>query len=423
MEILNQYHLPLNPEPPRIMHIDLNSCFATVMQQSHKQLRGKPVLIAAYNSPRGCVLAPSIEAKRYGIKTGDRVADALRLAPHAIVRTADTAMIRDVHMKFKRICLDYSPHVAPRSIDEVVIDFHSMRYMIQDKTLLTIGREIKQRLKQEVGSWMVCSVGIAPNRFLAKVASSYQKPDGLTYIDHTNLLDIYDAMELIDLPYIKYKNQARLKSAGIFTVREFLNASSQTLEKIVFKSIVGNHWYKRLRGWEVDDIEWERKTIGQEYSLRKATAEPKELARLLMKLCEKMGRRLRRHGKAAHGIHVGCSYRDYTHWHQQKKSKGSLYTTLELYKAAQYVLDIRPNPTQPITKLSVHCYDLQDAEGSQASLFEETEEKLRKVSQALDTINDRYGEFVITPASMMSMDSTIIDRIAFGGSGIQEIEN
>ncbi len=423
METPDIYNLPINPNPPRIMHIDLNSCFATVEQQANKHLRGKPVFIAAYDTPKGCILAPSIEAKKYGVKTGARVGEAKYLAPNAVVRTPDTALIRDVHVKFKKICMDYSPNVVPRSIDEVVIDFHEMDYFLKDKTLMQIGAEIKQRLKKEIGDWMVCSVGIAPNRFLAKVASSYKKPDGLTYIDHTNLLNIYDTMELIDLPYIKYRNQTRLKAFGIFTIKDFVNAPLDLLKKQVFESINGYYWYKRLRGWEVDAIEFERKSFGQEYSLQRHTADPKELARLLMKLCEKMGRRLRRHGQAAHGIHIGCIYVDRTWWHQQKKSKSPLYTTLELYRAAQYVLDLRPSEEKKLMKLSVSCYDLSATKNAQASLFEEDEDKLRKVSNALDAINDRYGEYVITPATMMSMDRTIVDRIAFGGSGAHDIED
>ncbi len=421
METPDLQDLPLNPNPPRLMHIDLNSCFATVEQQANKHLRGKPVFIAAYDSPKGCIVAPSIEAKKYGVKVGSRVGEAKLLAPNAVIRTPDTALIRDVHIKFKKICMDYSPTVTPKSIDELVIDFEGMDYFLKDKTLLQIGREIKQRFKKEIGEWMSCSVGIGPNRFLAKIAASYRKPDGLVSIDHTNLLGIYNTMELTDLPYIKLRNQARLKAAGIFTIQDFLDAPLDLLKKHVFQSVNGYYWYKRIRGWEVDAIEFERKSFGQDYSLQKATADPKELARLLMKLCEKMGRRLRRHGQAAHGIHVSCIYIDRTWWHQQRKSKSPLYTTLELYRAVQYVMDLRPHPDTKLIKISVSCYDLQEANGSQVSLFEDADDKLRKVSDALDAINDRYGEFVITPASMMSMGATIVDRIAFGG--VKEIED
>lgn len=420
METPELEHLPINPNPPSVMHVDLNSCFATVEQQANKHLRGKPVLIAAYNSPRGCVVAPSIEAKKYGVKVGNRVVEARLLTPNAVIRTPDTALIRDVHVKFNAICKDYSPNVFPKSIDEVVIDFAGMDHFLKDKSLTDIAREIKSRLKREVGSHLSCSIGISTNRFLAKVGASYRKPDGLVVIDHTNLMEIYDTLTLTDLPYIKLRNQARLKQAGIFTISDFVHASLDTLKKEVFQSITGYYWYKRLRGWEVDAIEFERKSYGQDYSLRQATDDPKELSKLLMKLCEKMGRRLRRHGQVAYGLHISCIYTDRTWWHVGKKFHTSQYATLELFRKAQYLFDLQPTKKK-VAKLSVSCYDLEDSKNAQMDLFESVDNKMRKISDAMDLINDKYGEFVITPALMMGMKDTILDRIAFGG--VKEIED
>jgi DNA polymerase-4 len=115
--------LPINHNQPLVMHVDLNSCFATIEQQANPLLRGKPLVVAAYNSPKGTVVAPSIEAKRFGIKTGMTVRDAKLLYPKVIVRTPDPAKYRAVHLQFKKIFTDYSPAVTPKSIDEAVIDF------------------------------------------------------------------------------------------------------------------------------------------------------------------------------------------------------------------------------------------------------------------------------------------------------------
>src|SRR6266516_3900784 len=114
--------LPFNHNAPTIMMVDLNSAFATCEQQSNPFLRGKPIVVAAYNSPNGCVVAPSIEAKRYGIKTGMTVRDARLLCPPVIVRTPDPAKYRAVHLQFRKIFRDYSPDVTPKYIDEAVID-------------------------------------------------------------------------------------------------------------------------------------------------------------------------------------------------------------------------------------------------------------------------------------------------------------
>jgi DNA polymerase IV len=118
--------------------------------------RGKPLVVAAYTTPGGCVVAPSIEAKRYGIKTAMTVRDAKLLYPNVIVRPPDPPKYRAVHMQFRNIFKDYSPVVSPKSIDEAVIDFKDT-YALYNRTLPDIGREIKRRFREEIGEWMVCS--------------------------------------------------------------------------------------------------------------------------------------------------------------------------------------------------------------------------------------------------------------------------
>jgi DNA polymerase-4 len=407
--------LPVNRNQPRIMHVDLNSCFATIEQQANPLLRGKPLVVAAYNSPNGCVVAPSIEAKQYGIKTGMTVRDARLLCPKVIVRTPDPSKYRAVHLQFKKIFTDYSPAVSPKSIDEAVIDFTDT-YALYNRTLPDIGREIKRRFKQEIGEWMRCSIGIGTNRFLAKLAASLQKPDGLTVIDHTNVLSVYDRVSLLDLNGINTKNKARLNTAGIFTPIEFFHASVDILKKQVFQSILGHYWYVRLRGYEIDQVDFDRKSYGNMYALKMQTNDPKELSRLLMKLCEKTGRRLRKAGYTAQGVHVACVYTDFSFWHTGRKMHVPVYTTREIYLKALWLLNMS-GYTKRVRNLAVSVYDLIPHHSEQLEMFSS---KSHAVAEAMDKINDKYGEFVITPALMMGMDETIIDRIAFGG--VKELE-
>ncbi len=400
------------------MHIDLNSCFATVQQQAYPHLRGKPIVVAAYITPNGCVLAPSIEAKRYGIKTAMTVREAKLLCPQVIVRESDPVLTRDVHIKFRNICRDYSPNVAPKSIDEVVVDFEGMDHLNLD--LIRIAKEIKERFRSEIGEWISCNIGISTNRFLAKLAASLHKPDGLDVITHQNLLSIYSNINLIDLNGINTRFQARLNANGIFTPIQFLEASVQTLRSNVFQSITGWYWYLRLRGYEIDDVEFKRKSYGQDYALAKFTADKEELARLMMKLCEKMGRRIRKAGKAALGIHVGMLYTDGSYWHRGRQVNTEMYTTQELYTKALWVFNQQP-VIKPVTRLSVSSYDLVPFTNSQPELFDSSVEKMRKVSEAVDQMNDRYGEYVVTPAIMTGMDDLVLDRISFGA--VKELED
>jgi DNA polymerase IV len=362
--------LPVNHNTPLLMHIDLNSCFATFEQQAFPRLRGKPLVIAAYDSPRGCVIAPSIEAKQHGITVGMTVSEAKVLCPEVVVRMPDPPKYRAVHSKFAKIFRDYSDSVTPKSIDEAVIDFSRMNNQVLRVTnLANIGHEIKRRMKREIGVWMRCNVGIGTNRFLAKTAASLHKPDGLDVITHQNLEQVYQSLTLTAICGINTRYQARLNAARIFTPMQFLHASCETLQKQVFQSIAGYYWYLRLRGWEIDDVKFKRKSIGQMYALGKETANIKELSKLLMKLIEKMGRRLRRLGLVAWGIHVGCVYADQTYSHLGRTFDHELYTTNELYRKVLYNFTTQFQGNV-VTHLSVACLDLKPVAGVQESIFD-----------------------------------------------------
>jgi len=404
--------LPINTAESTVMHIDLNSCFATVIQQAHPSLRGKPMVVAAYPTPGGCILASSIEAKKLGIKTGMRVRETKEICPDVIVRESDTDLIRDASSKFIKICQDYSLDVTPKSIDEVVINFSGMESYWK-KTLAEIGREIKKRFREEIGKWISCNVGISTNRMLAKLASSLHKPDGLDIINHQNIKKIYSLINLVDFPGINIRYQTRLNAVGIFTPLDFLSARDNFLRHQVFQSIVGHYWYLRLRGYEVDDFKTERKSLGQEYSLGEKTSDLEKLSSFIMMLTEKMGRRLRSSNQTASGIHLALLYDDWSFWHKGKKFAEPSYTTQELFKKIMIILGQQP-AKKIVRKISVSCFDFLPIGSQTLSLFEDSIEKKRKISTAVDKINDRYGEYVIAPALMIESKKTILDRIAFG---------
>lgn len=400
----------INHNDPTLMHIDLNSCFATIEQQANPLWRGKPLVVAAYDSPGGCVLAPSIEAKKFGVKTGNTVRDAKQLCPEVIVRMPDPYKYHAVHVKLMNLFRNYTPEVTPKSVDEAVLDFRGTKAL--NRGLDTVATEIKQKIKKEVGEWLTVSVGISTNRFLAKFASSLHKPDGLDVVTHQNLEEVYKGRTLIDLPGINVRYEARLNVAGIFTPLDFLKAPRQLLEE-VFHGIVGFYWYLRLRGYEIDEVIFPRRSFGQEYALGKKTNDPRELSKLLMKLCEKMGRRMRRSGFRAGGIYVACVYEDYTFAHKAELQRTLMYSTKSLFLAAMRVLN-KLGYQKKVSQLSVSCYGLAKTTQEQLSLLTNVE-KERKLTQALDRINDRYGDFVITPALMMGMDDLVLERVAFGG--------
>jgi len=404
-------NLPINHNPPHLMHVDLNSCFATVEQQAYPHLREKPVVIAAYKTDRGCILSPSIEAKKLGIKTGMRVFEAKQICPSVIIRDTDPELVRDVNSKFMKIFQDYSPKIIPKSIDEAIIDFSPI--FTKTTNLIIIGKEIKNRIRKEIGEWISCNVGIATNRFLAKLAASIHKPDGLDLIDYKNLKQVYSSIKLTDLNGINTRFELRLNVNGINSPLDFFQAEENFLRKIVFKSIIGHYWYLRLRGFEVDNFESARKSFGQDYALAKKTKDLEELKKIIMKLCEKMGRRLRQSNQFASGIHLGILYHDYSFWHKSKKINKSIFSTKNLFEEIIKLFYLQPQ-IKTVSKISVSCFSLNQNNNLQLALIDLGEEKNNKISSALDKINNRFGEFTMVPATMMNMKDTVIDRIAFG---------
>lgn len=403
----------INFNKPMIMHIDLNSCFAIIEQQANPLLRYRPVAIAAYDTPRGAVIASSYEAKALGIKLGVNVREAKLLARDVTVLTPDPEKYFDAHRRFKKVLLNYTDNVTPKSVDEFVIDFRGSRAVQQGRSLEDIGMQIKQDIKESLGEYVTVNIGIGPNRFLAKLAAGLNKPDGLDTIKGTTLRQTYQTLELLDLPGINVRYQARLNIEGIYTPLQFLDAPLLLLRKRVFKSIVGFYWHLRLRGHEVDQVDFGRKSFGQQYALGDKTFDRQKLSRLLMKLCEKTGRRLRAGDYVAGGIHLWLNFESRVYWAKGRRVQSDIYSTQDIYLQAQQLLNEATIPCK-VTNMGVTVTHLRPASPRQLGLFDDSRLDTRSLARAADIVNDRYGEFTVVPAIMANMQDTILKRVAFG---------
>lgn len=424
------------------MHIDLNSCFSTIEQQANPLIRNKPVAVAAYTTGNGVILAASYDAKAMGIKLGTFVHEAREICPGLIVLMPDAAKYREAHKRFREVLLDYTSNVVPKSIDEFVIDFTGSEALRRGRDLSEVGYEIKERIREHLGEYVTVNVGLGPNRFLAKLAAGLHKPDGLDIITHKNLETTLARVGLRDLPGINRRFEARLRAAGIGSPLEFFEADSKFLKNFVFYSKLGYYWQQRLHGWEVDDREFARKTIGHQYALQNKTSDREELARLLMKLSEKVGRRLRSADLRAGGIHLsirfvssrhdefagtpqdGVNWHNYAgfanphrymYWKEGGKTSHPLYATQDIYIATKKLFDRVGTFPDKVSQLSITLYDLNPTDPEQLGLFEEQTLRQKRLATAADIANDRYGEFTVVPAIMSNMDKVILDRVAFGG--------
>lgn len=389
------------------MHIDINSCFATIEQQANPLLRGKPVAVAAYTTGRGCILAASVEAKRLGIKTGMRVSDGKNLYPRLTVLPPDPEKYRWVNRKLRVLLSSYTPYLSVESIDEMVMDVaHGPR-----TDTISLAHEIKRRIKQEIGEWLTVSIGIAPNRYLAKVASGLHKPDGLDVITKKNIEEILTGLQLEDLCGIKEGNAGRLRLAGITTPVEFYQSSAVTLVGALH-SKTGWNWWQRLHGY---DSEWEnvsQKSFGQSFALGtfRVPGDP-EIVKIMTQLIVKMGRRLRASGLVAHGVSVSLLFSDCSHWVKNARRSEPLFADSDFLKEARGLLI--QAPAKSIRILAVTSFNLMPRGTGQIGLWNMDERKW-KITDALDAIANRWGEFTVTPARMLGIEQKVLDRIAFG---------
>lgn len=402
-----------NIERPLIMHIDLNSCFATVEQQARPRLRGRPVAIANRRTEHTSIVTASYEAKALGIGLGMKVRDAIKLAPDLVVLESDPPKYRYVYHKLMAIMQRYSAHITMKSIDEGVVDFYQATDVMRGRDLADIGYEIKQCLYDEVGCAMNCNVGIGPNRFLAKMAASLHKPNGLDAITHENLRDVYASLKLQDLTGIAKHNAARLNAVGIYTPLQFLDADVTTLKKIVFKSIAGEQWYQRLRGWEVDDVSHTVKTVGRQYVLESRTLSRAQILQRLHNLCESVGHRMRGQGKAARGVFIYVRSASVGYWHKRHMSPLPFFSNQAIYAQAAMLLASAP---EDIREIGISCYQLEDNIDHQLSLFGDELARVQNVTAAIDEINRRFGDGTIHSADTLGVDWHVKQKIPFGST-------
>ena len=399
-----------NPAIPRAMHIDLNSCFASVEQQANPLLRDKPVAVVHSDAPYGCILAPSVEAKLWGIKTGMTLKEGRDLCPWLISRVADPDKYRQVHARFAKLLDDYSPHVISKSIDEFVLTLPGDSRQEPTRSHLEgVSRDIKSRIRSEIGDYLRVSIGISTNQILAKLASGLHKPDGFDVIDATNYLDVYSKIDLQEFCGINVRNEARLHRVGIFTPTQFYQADIQTLKQ-AFQSVLGRYWYTRLRGYELDDVEFARRSYGQSYVLPHAM-DYEEWRPILAKLISKAARRLRASGAHATGIGLALNFADHTSWHTTHQGKSILYDDASILAATLNLLQSY-EPCKSVKKIAVTCYGLVEDTGQLSCLMDTVKQK--SLVHSLDSLNDKWGEYSVTYGSMMGSTGHVRDAIAFG---------
>ncbi|MDO8593092.1 MAG: DNA polymerase IV [bacterium] len=392
-----------------ILHIDMNSYFASVEQQANPFLRGKPVGVCAYLSPRGCIIASSQEAKARGIKTGCTVAEARRLDPAVVLLENEPAKYRSTTERIFKILAECTDTLEPYSIDEAFLDLRgwAKNFMEAEK----IGRELAARIKNEVGEWLSSSVGVSYTKFLAKFASDIGPRGGMLVITPRNLDSLLAIRPLTDAWGIGRAMAERLKFLGINNLLELKNYNADKLKRVLGRW--GYYLWANVNGLEISSVSRGSappKSIGHSYCLPKKTADKKYLSSLLYKLCEKTGRRLRDLNLEAQQIRIYASYIHDGGISKSFKTAEKMFTTGEIAREALGFL-AKADLAMPISMLAVSVSRLVPVSG-QLPLLENNSAK-KGLSRAIDKINNKYGEYTVISGAMFGLNDLAKDRIGF----------
>lgn len=400
-----------------VMYIDMNSFFASCEQQDFEHLRGKPVGVCTHPSPTSCVIAPSTEAKKFGVKTGMRLNDCRKLCPHIIPVIARPHRYRDYHLRIITVLRSYCDDVLPKSIDEAVMNFTSYRLVYKD--FIGLAKQIKESLRLACGDYVTCSIGIAPNAFLAKLATEIQKPNGLIQITPENIDGYLANMKLTDLPGIAGKNERRLRLIGINTPLEMRHSSDSLLRK-AFGGIVGNYWYNRLNFKEMDIYHNEYRGMSATRTVSKEQREsPQSLESLMIALCTRLEQRLVKQEVFCKTVSFFINYKDGTSWDTLIKLHDPLQDAMEMLNYIRQRIDEFEAKTggmllnNKIRNLGVGISNFITDKHLQYSLFDN---RIRRdlLRKAMYGIKDKYGKNIVRKASETIQPKVMRDAIGFG---------
>lgn len=391
--------------PLGVLFLDLNAYFASCEQQEDPSLRGRPIAVAPVASDSTCAIAASYEAKRFGIKTGTNIGEAKRLCPDLVVVPGRPNLYVHIHQKVLTAVESVLPIEKVCSIDE-------MRCRLLGKErepaeAIKLAHRIKGAILDGAGECMTCSVGIAPNSFLAKLGTDLQKPNGLIVLHPEDLPKQIEHLKLTEFCGINRRMAARLEAAGIFTVNQLYAASPQEL-RAAFGSIVGERWYGLLRGHESDLKDRERQSLSHSHVLAPELRTDRGCREVLLRLIQKASARLRADGWCTSSMSVTVRGKRKS-WHDQARLDATNDTVAinELFLRLWAKRDFE-SPFQ----VGVAFTNLTKAGGTTPSLFEDTLQRDR-LNQAVDSVNQKFGKNSIFLAGMQGGLDAAPERIAF----------
>jgi DNA polymerase-4 len=378
-----------------ILHIDMDAFFVSVEQRDNPSLRGKPAAVCGSLS-RSVVTSATYEARPYGIRAGMSTQEAKRRCPQLILVEGNHSKYTETAARIFSILKGYTPLVEVASIDEAYQDITQSQLLFQSPH--HIAQSIKDQIQEK--EQLTCSIGVAPNKLLAKLGSGLKKPDGLVVIRKEEVEETLKDLPVSKLYGIGPKLTETLNSIGIFSCGQLGRYPVPVLTKRF--GVIGERLHEMGLGLEDSpvvpfDEEEDAKSISHSVTLEEDTSDPDLLRRVLLQLSERVSKRMRRGGFYGKRIAITIRYSDFFTFSKQKTLSKWMNSGNEIFQHAFEIFKSIPHP-KPIRLLGVGVSELKK-DWCQLDLFEKREKK-DNLLKAMDRVNERFGDWTLTWAGL-----------------------
>lgn len=375
-----------------ILHIDMDAFYASVEQRDDPGLRGKPVVVGGTSTQRGVVAAASYEARQFNVFSAMPIRTAIQRCPDLVLVRTRMDVYAGISRKIREIFHRYTPLVEPLSLDEAFLDVTGSEALFGPA--VKIGREIQQAIFDELE--LHASVGVAPNKFLAKVASGHAKPRGFTVVDPDDVHAFLDPLSISKIWGVGKRAEEKLGRLGIFNVSQLRRIDLQRLTDAI-GSGSANHLHALAWGRDHRKVvpDREAKSISHETTFRSDVSDMEVLKAVLLRLTEQVARRLRRHSRFGSTVTLKVRFNDFQTIARSATLKTPTDSTQQLWEATRDLLLQRTRIEQPVRLVGMGVSSLSSTRTRQLELFGDDHDRDTQVDQATDSILDRFGKGAI----------------------------
>ncbi|OLN29371.1 DNA polymerase IV [Desulfosporosinus metallidurans] len=380
----------------KILHVDMDAFYASVEQRDDPFLLGKPVVVGGRPNSRGVVSAASYEARKFGIHSAMPLAEALRRCPQAVFLPVNGQKYREVSLQIREIFSAYTPMVEPLSLDEAFLDVTGSTSLFGPAD--TIALTIKKRIQQELN--LTASVGLACNKFLAKLASDLRKPNGFVVVQPDRVQEFLDPLSVERIWGVGKKTAEQLHALNIKTIRDLRNLEQGYLTRLF--GVSGTQLFQLAKGIDDRPVESDRvvKSIGRETTFATDVADLEVLKTALLTQAIDVGRSLRKEGFKGKTITLKVRYDDFRTVSRSRTLPRPTDLDNVIYQEACTLLR-EVSLKQPLRLIGVTLHNLTDQIEGQLSLFEEPQLDHETLNKVLDFVKEKYGEKSITRARLL----------------------